>query len=130
MKTLNSLMPHLLPNPALRETSGLLRLVVGGPAHGQVRASPTGWRLEAIQASPNIVTQIAPGVRDEHITFTTIRYYAEEVAFAGRSWRTWRLDGQGEVEHIHDAMLALAETVHEIAVRAVLLQSGQDPVDS
>jgi hypothetical protein len=125
-----ALIPYLMPNPALREKVGLLRLVVGGPAHGQVRSSTTGWALDAIQASDRLITKVAPGVTDEKVTFTRIRYYAEEVAFAGRSWRTWRLDGVTEVEHVAAAMHALVQTVHELDVRVPLLQSGQDAVDS
>lgn len=128
--TTTNLLPHLLPNPALRETPGLLRLVVGGPADGQVRSSPTGWRLQAVQASPPLRTQFSEAVAGELVTFTTITYYAEEVAFAGRSWRTWRFADQTEVDHVVAAMHALVQTVHELDVRAALLQSGQDAVDS
>lgn len=124
------LTPYLMPNPALREKSGLLRLGVHGPAHGQVRSSPTGWSLKAITTIDHRVLDVGPGVRDEFIRWDTVTYYAEEVAYSGRSWRTWRLSTQSEAEHIVAAMHTLIETVHELDVRAVLLQSGQDAVDS
>lgn len=122
--------PHLIPNPALRESPALPRLIVGGPAAGQVRSSPTGWKLNAIRSIERTVTQYAPGITDELHRWDTVTYYAEEVAFAGQSWRTWRLAEMDENEHIIAAVHALVQTVHELAVRVPLLQSGQDAVDS
>jgi hypothetical protein len=128
--TPTQLMPHLLPNPALREKPGLLRLVVAGPAHGQVRYSPTGYTLSAIQRLEDDVKIESSSVSSQHVRFHTVIYYAEEVAFAGKSWRTWRLADHTEVDHIVAAMHALVQTVHELDVRVSLLPSGQDAVDS
>lgn len=128
--TAQSLTPFLLPNPGLREKPGLLRLVVGGPADGQVRSSPSGYTLNAVQASARTLAELTATTSSEYVEFTTLTYYAEEVSFAGHSWRTWRLDGVSEADHVRDAMLALVRTVHELDLRSALLTSGQDPVDS
>lgn len=103
----------LYRNSALYEDRPhLARLVVGGPAHGQVLVSQQADLVLARPLSPEqIYGGIAPAGRpDEPIITEHQHYSAAEVGVSGRIYRTWMAGSDSPEEHVLAAILAFADT--------------------
>lgn len=88
-------------NAALREKPGHRRLAIGGPGHEEIHSITDGYALHILERlEPSLFSQ----------TFETpkqVDYDAVEVHFGDRIYRTWRLVGTTDDEHVRLAMLAL-----------------------
>lgn len=107
----------LFRNSALWEEPHLARLVVGGPAAGQVLVSERADLILAVFDSAEVLTIERAGqvlARRQSSDPTPVveqraHYSACEVGLSGRIYRTWMDTADSPGNHLFQAILALAD---------------------